>query len=244
MRSELIAETLSKVPILATLCPEDIRRLAVSSRQRDYRTGSPIVLQADINASMYVVVDGCVKVHRTTERGTDVVLAILGSNECFGELSFIDGLPRSAAVSALEDTKTIELTSAALQEAVLASPGLAWSLLKAVALRLRQQNSVVETLVTKDVSGRVAELLLRLSRHHGKPYTAIAAGAADKQLSSVVIALTLSQSDIGTFVGATRERVSRVMTGMRRNLIIDKEPGTGRILILNVAKLERMAEIA
>jgi len=244
MLKGLVADALSKVSLLSTLTSDDITNLARSARTRHYRANDPIVLQGDLSASMFVLVSGCVKVHRTSERGTDVVLAILGPAECFGELSFIDGLPRSAVVTAIDDTTIIELTAESIHIAVLASPGLAWSLLKALATRLREQNAVVETLVTRDVTGRVADLLLRLSRNHGCPMPSTRSiNVQDPAVIPIVITLPLSQSEIGTFVGATRERVSRVMADMRKNTIITRQPGTGRIVVLDRAKLERIVEI-
>lgn len=245
MHTDVIIASLSKVSLLANLRPEDLRHLASTARERVYRTGSSIVLQDDINASLFVIVSGCVKVHRTTERGLEVVLAILGPNEYFGELSFIDGLPRSAAVSAIENTRAIEVTSESLRTATLASRELAWDLLKVLAYRIRQQNIVVENLATRDVPGRIADLLLRLCQNHGRPYASsgnTARVAAPPSAEPTLIALALSQSEIGTLVGASREQVNRVMSTMKRNRIIDKDEATGRTVVLNRERLQKMVD--
>jgi CRP-like cAMP-binding protein len=232
---------LSSVKIFSTLTPEDLQSLAASARVRSYHTNDPIVLQGDISNAMFVLISGCVKVYRTSERGVDVVLALLQAPECFGEMSFIDGLPRSAGVTAIENTNVIELTADSVHQAVLNSPSLAWSLLTSVVLRFRDQNGVLESLVTKDVAGRVADLFLRLSLNHGERWVTLD-DSVRTPTEPIVIALSLSQSEIGKLIGATRERVSRIMAEMTREKIIAREQDTGRIIVLDRIRLERMAE--
>jgi len=188
---------------------------------------------------MFVITSGCVKAFRTTEQGVDVVVGVLGKGECFGEISAFDNLPRMVSLTAVSDTETIEIGADALLETVMASPGFACELLKVMSGKLRHQFSAYESLATKDVSARVAELLLRLSYKHGEPYTN---GHKPGNSAAIIIALSLTLNDIATCVGATRERVSRVVADIKRNEIITTCEDTKRIVVIDHEKLRQIAE--
>jgi len=167
----------------------------------------------------------------------------LGPDDSFGELSAVDNLPRMVSMTAIQDTDVVEISSEALHDAVMTSPGLAWALLRELSLKLRLQISCFETLATKDVAARVADLLLRLSRDHSAPLvTTQQCANQPPQPGATVISVSLSQGDIATFVGATSERVGHVMREMRANHLIGRDDDTKRIVVMDHAKLKQLAE--
>lgn len=205
-RSPDLAALLSQVPLFASLPDEARQTLAARMRRRRLPPATPILYRDDPAGAMYVIVGGRVKVHSATRNGDEVILAVLGAGAFFGEMSLLDGEARAADVSTLEPTEVAILEGAALHELVAAQPDVAWALLSALSRRVREQNRQMEMLMTRDVAGRVAALLLNLSGTQGRP-------APDGR--GVRIEASLTQSDIASFVGATRERVSRALSGFR-----------------------------
>jgi CRP/FNR family transcriptional regulator len=126
----------------------------------------------------------------------------------------------------LEATECIILEAAALQDSVSRHPALAWHLLRHLAKLVRESNDAVESLASRDVTGRVALLLLRLAENHGTPYTP--AGKA----SGTRIPITLTKTDIKSFVGATREHVTNIMNEFTKAGFITTDPATNHIVIL------------
>ncbi|HEY3331200.1 MAG TPA: Crp/Fnr family transcriptional regulator [Capsulimonadaceae bacterium] len=244
-------QQLALIPLFSKLAPQDLSIVAKYLRGQMYPEGAVIVERNQPGDSMYIIVDGLVKVHTTTESGAYVILGLLRSGEFFGEMSAIDGQTRSATVTAIEDTKALILDSTGFRSIVASSDTFAWTILQTLASRVRLQNDTLETLATRDVIGRVAKLLARLADRHGtslsrarnaKHATGVGTLAVKTAVEEpIVIELSLTQSDIAAFVGATRERVSQTMSMLRSTNIISREAGTGYIVIDKPNKLAQIA---
>jgi CRP-like cAMP-binding protein len=241
-------QQLAQVPLFSKLSNADLAIVAKHLRGQVYHAGSVIVERDQPGDSMFIIVEGLVKVHTTTASGADVILGLLRTGEFFGEMSAIDGRNRSATVTALEDTRVLILESDGFKSIVAASDSFAWTMLQSLAGRVRVQNDALESLATRDVIGRVSDLLIRLSKRHGsKPLTksinvsVSTIGGKPAPEEPVIIEIALTQSDIAAFVGATRERVSQTMSMLRSTGIISREPGTGHIVIEKPARLGQIA---
>ncbi len=118
--------------------------------------------EGDPGDRLYVVMEGKVKLHRTSPDGRENMLAVLGPGELIGELSLFDPGPRTATRTALTEVKLLGLGTAT-STWLNARPEVAAALLRAVARRLRKTNDQMSDLVFSDVPGRVARALLDLS---------------------------------------------------------------------------------
>lgn len=224
---------MARVPLFAGLAPEFLDTLACQMRRRRLPADTPIVYRGDPAGALYVIVRGRVKIHGSTASGGEVIFEVLGQGDFFGEMSLLDGKPRSADVSTLEPTELLLLEGEALRQTIEARPAVAWTLLGVLSQRLRAQNEQIEMLMTRDVAGRVAGLLARLAASQGVPLS------PDDQ--SVRVDVHLSQSDIAAFVGATRERVSRVLSGFRERDILAWDKETGCWIVRDYAALVKRA---
>jgi CRP/FNR family cyclic AMP-dependent transcriptional regulator len=228
------------IPLFAGLPQSDIEQLAARSRVRHYPAKTQIVWRGEPGDTLYVVQSGKVKVHSATENGSEVTIHILGQGACFGELSIIDESPRSADISTLEPTECLVLDGSSLREAIDRNPKLAWHLLRHLAGMVRRMSDSFETLASRDVPGRVAQLLLGLAEHHGKPWSGDPKNP--KQAHAVRIDVSLSRNDIKSFVGATREHVTRIMGDLARTGCVATDPATGQIVVLDYDKLARRVQ--
>ena len=116
---------LAHSPLLANLPEDALARLGSVARRRSYRRGEVIFHQGDPGDSLHFLIDGRVKVVLDAESGEEAVIAILGPGDCFGELSLIDGEPRSATVETLEAVQTLSLSRADFMAFVRANPQIA-----------------------------------------------------------------------------------------------------------------------
>jgi CRP-like cAMP-binding protein len=218
-----IAEFLATVPLLQGLDSVELSRLAELMRERSYPKGSVILFEDDPGDSLFVVRSGRVKVVLVGEDGREVILGILGPGEHFGELSLIDGQPRSAHVIAIEDTQLVVLRREDFRRRVEQSPALAWALLSALSKRLRRADEQIGRLVLLDVHGRIAKLLLDAAGPDG------------------VIEKRLTHQTIAHMIGASRETVSRAMREFQdRGLIAVHRR---QITVADRAGLERSAQV-
>jgi CRP/FNR family transcriptional regulator, cyclic AMP receptor protein len=209
---------LATVPLLSRIAPDDLRRFADVTREKQYPKGSVILFEDDPGDSLFIVRSGRVKVVLVAEDGREVILGVLGVGEHFGELSLIDDQPRSAHVIAMEDSVLLVLRRDDFRQRVEATPVVAWALLSELSRRLRRADGKIGGLVLLDVPGRIAHLLLDVAEEGG-------AETIDKPLTHQVIA---------QMIGASRETVSRTMrefqdAGLiavhRRRITIRDRPG-------------------
>lgn len=193
--SEQAAEFLASVPLFSHLSPEELRRVGDVTREQRYGRGDTIVSAAEPGDALFVVRTGRVKVVLHADGGREAILGVLGVGEHFGELSLIDGQPRSASVVALDLAVLLVLRREDFRRQVETSPALAWTLLAELSRRLRQADGKIGGLALLDVPGRIARLLIELSAEHG----------------SDTMHRPLTHQLIAQMIGATRETVSRVL---------------------------------
>ena len=217
-----ISDFLATVPLLQGLDGAELTRLGELMRERSYPKGSIILFEDDPGDSLFIVRAGRVKVVLVGEDGREVILTILGPGEHFGELSLIDGQPRSAHVIAIEDTQLLVLRREDFRKRVEQSPALAWALLTALSRRLRRADEQIGRLVLLDVHGRIAKLLLDAAGPDG------------------VIEKRLTHQTIAQMIGASRETVSRAMREFQERGLIGVQ--RRQISIADRAGLQRAAQ--
>ena len=201
---------LQKIPMFAALPEVQLERLARMAVPRKAARHATIVRAGDSTDSLFVIVSGGAKVLNRDEEGREVILTLLGTGECFGEMGMIDGSPRSADVIADENCELLLIAKRDFVAALAENFELCLDIMKSLVLRLREANRKIESLALMDVYGRVAKLLL--------DFSAVENGRR-------VIRRKVSKQDMAKMVGASREMVSRVMKDLEGRGYIRVEPG-------------------
>ncbi len=132
--------------LFSELEDRDLDRLAEYAENRHFPVGHLIVREGSSeieHLGLYVIISGQVDIVRRTGEGTQLRLAVLGPGDCFGELSVIDGQPRSASATALEDVECLTLTAIDFREFLESSPKIAHNLLKVIVKRLRTTDAMI-----------------------------------------------------------------------------------------------------
>ena len=217
---------LARVPLFADLDDESLKELSAVARKRVFRQGEVIFHRDDPGQVLYIVKEGKVKIALTSPDGQEVSLTVFGAGECFGELSILDGEPRSADAVALERVELYALQRQDFVNVVMSHPKIAIQVMKVISQRLRQADQQIEDLLFLDVYGRVAKKLLELSEVHGVPTT-----------QGVRIELRLTQQELASMVGASRESVNKVMGYFtdKRYIMTDKH----KITLMKLADLRK-----
>lgn len=190
---------LKRVPLFSGLTDSQIERLAAGSVRRSFPKGRTIVAEGEPSQSLYVLLSGRAKVQRSDTEGKEVILAVLGPGECFGEMSLIDDAPRSASVITIESCDFMSINKESFKSMLVTSPEISMRIMKGLVKRLREADKKIETLALLDVYGRVARVLLDFSEQVG----------ADR-----IVRNKLPRQEIAKMIGASREMVSRVMKGL------------------------------
>jgi CRP/FNR family cyclic AMP-dependent transcriptional regulator len=130
--TDAVVEMLQKAPLWSGLTERELKVVARSFRELKYKTGDVIVRKGEAGVGFYLIADGNVEV-----RSDGRVLSKLGPGQYFGEMSLLDGQPRSADVVALEPLRCLALTSWSFKSMVSEHPKMALKLLQESVRRLR-----------------------------------------------------------------------------------------------------------
>ena len=191
---------LRRVPLFEVLKDDDLEAVARVTITRSYDKDQVIILAEEEGDALFIIADGQVKVSIVSEDGREVILSLLGEGAVFGELSLLDGKPRSANVVATQDTKLYMVRRADFLQLIYKVPQIAVGLLAELAARLRKTDRKIEGLALLDVTSRISETLLQL---------------ADEQGSETKFGVSLEErpthQQLASMSGTTRETVSRVL---------------------------------
>ncbi|HET9956008.1 MAG TPA: Crp/Fnr family transcriptional regulator [Polyangiaceae bacterium] len=196
----LRAADLSAVELFSGLTSDALDAVLAKSAVCHFARGELALLQGTRSGELHVVVSGAFKASSLTEGGSAVTLAIMGRNEVFGEMAFLDGGTHSANVAALIGSRTLRISASVLESLAEQHPRLRAYLAKVLTARLRRLSTASERMAVDDVTARLARQLLELSERFGAP-----------DAGGTRIMLELPQQELAELVGATRERVNRVL---------------------------------
>jgi CRP-like cAMP-binding protein len=188
----------------ARLDAADAAALTALGRSRTYAPKSVLFFEGDDAHEVLILRSGLVKVSASGLDGREVVLDVLGAEEILGELSAIDGEPRSATATALTQTSVTVIGIERFRLFVSERPSVAVKLLQAVSERLRGTSRRQVEFGTVDGLGRVCARLVDLMARYG---TVDQAGVA--------IRTPLSQQEIGSWAGLSREAVVKALHALR-----------------------------
>jgi CRP/FNR family cyclic AMP-dependent transcriptional regulator len=220
--------SLTSVPLFRGLPAEALARLAERLRRRVFPAGSSVITAQEPGEGLYILLAGSVKIFLDEADGAEVTLAFLGPGDSVGEMSLVDRAGRSANVVTREESVLLWMDRATFTELLRDYPALTENLVRELAARLRSANDMIRALTTLDVGGRVARELLVLADQYGQ-----------SEPAGTRIALALNQREIADIVGATRERVNRVLVALKRQGTISVDP-RHRITLHDREALRRM----
>jgi CRP/FNR family cyclic AMP-dependent transcriptional regulator len=184
--------------------PRDLQALVELGQERRYRKGAYLMLQGDPLRTVHLFIEGWAKVVLTTAAGHNVLLTILGPADLVGDFEALGGVARSASVVALEPVTTRVVTDAQFLEYLAAHPQAALDLLRTFIHRIRVADRRRIEAGLLDTPHRLGSLLLMLAERHGRPTA-----------HGTTIAIALSQEELSSMIGASRDSVTRALTALR-----------------------------
>ena len=211
--------------------PENLSaQLFAGAASRHLEAGKALFLAGDTGDGCYRLEQGLVKVIITSPRGEERILAILGPGAIVGELSVIDGGPRSASVIAIKPCELSFVSRAAFKECTQQYPEIYHYLVDVLAARLRETDDALVAASFLTVKSRLARALLELAKFLGE----------EEASGRVLIRHKVSQSDLAAMAGVARENVSRALSDWKRRRLVTRS--TGYYCIHDIATLKRAVD--
>lgn len=179
--------------------PEARQALVQSAHRLSLKAGQQLFEHGDAGGSMFVVITGLIEVSISTAEGRKISLNILMPGQCFGEVSMIDGLARTADATAAADSQLLAIPREAFLASARQFPELGLAMAEVLCERVRWISDSVEDYAVLPLDRRLARRLLILFERFG---------GSDGTLD-------ISQSDVADFAGATRESINKILVHWR-----------------------------
>lgn len=193
-------EFLKKVPIFSELSSKDMERIAVVAHRRTYPKEQLIMIEEESGQTLFILMNGQVKISRIGEEGREVILAVMSSGDFFGEMSLLDGQSRSANVTVMQNSEMLLIHRDDFLNLLRECPSIAINLLKELAGRIRKSDTQIKSLSLKNSTGKVTSMLIRLAEDIGI-----------RDGEKVTIKHLPTQQDLANMAGTSRETISRII---------------------------------
>lgn len=177
------------------LSAEELRAISAHAQTRAFPRSAVVLNEGDRTDSLYIILEGRVKAFVSDPDGKEVVLSTQGAGEYFGEMALDEG-PRSASIMTLEPSRFLVVPKSDFKDFLIKNPAVAVRVIEKLIHRVRSLTENVKSLALMDVYGRIARLLLEL---------------AVERDGRLVISERLTQKDIASRIGASREMVSLIL---------------------------------
>jgi CRP/FNR family transcriptional regulator len=221
---------LKNTKLFEDLSPEELDQLSKITPYKRFAAGDIIYHMEDPADAVYFIRDGMVKISMYFPNGKEMILAILGQYDIFGELLLLPSERRPNQAEAVMDTTLIVLPERDFQRLLQQQPRIAMKFMQVMTTQLWQAQSRFAEVGAFDAPGRLANLLLRLANDFGVPGE-----------RGTVIDLNLTQQDLAKMIGATRETVSHCLARLLEYGAVRRRRAP---ITVNVEKLEQFLDEA
>ena len=204
-------EALVACRLFADMDGPSLDLVAAALRPRRFRRGETIFHAGDPGDSLFIVGEGAVKITIPSDDGSEpAILTTLGPGEFFGELSLLDGAPRSATAVAIDGVEAQVLRRDAFDAVIDATPAVRRALLEALAHEIRRLTAQIEDLHFLDLPGRLARHLLR---------TIVSTSGLDVDDPQALVGerrvpWPFTQAELAGMIGGSRQSVNRLLADL------------------------------
>lgn len=216
----------TKAPIFSMLDKEQIGEVTSLIVRRKYKKGQIIFFEGDVSDKFYIINKGKIKIYKYTKEGKEQILYILSEGDFMGYLNLLKKSKFEFNAEALEDVGVCILTKDNFDNILKKTPEISLKILENLHDRIVSLEDLVQRLSTKDIEARIAGILVSFARDFG-----------EMQGNEIVIDSPLSREEMANYIGVTRETISRKLTSMQDDGIIQLI-GNKKIAIKNLEYLK------
>jgi CRP-like cAMP-binding protein len=217
---------LRKHPFFCDLDPEALDQLCRYAKHTTLKRGATIFSKGDPGNSLFAVISGTVKMSVSSADGRSAIFNLIGAGEIFGEIALLDGLGRSADVTANTNCEVFIIDRREFIPFVRSQPALAMKFIELLCTRLRRTSDQVEQIILQNLAGRLASALIRLTEKH--------------KLAPGGRTIAITQQEISEMVGMTRESINKQLRVWATRNWVRLEHGA--IVVLDAGPLQALAE--
>lgn len=218
---EIIAETI----LFSGLNERELERVGKVALEKDFAKGQSVFVEGEEGTGFYIVSRGLVKIYKISMDGKEQILHIMGPGDPFGEVPVFSGQRFPANAETLTESDLLFFPRHDFVDLIAHYPSLAMNMLSVLSARLRQFTIQIENLTLREVPARLAAYLIYV---------------ADRDKQAKAVTLDISKGQLASLLGTVPETLSRALTNMKNNGLIQTQGNT--IVLLKRNELEELAE--
>lgn len=217
---------LGKIPYFSGLSELELQVIAQIMTERTYRRGSILFMEGEFGEAVHFVMEGSVKIYKTSEEGREHILYFAHPGDIFAEVILFNEVNYPATALAVEDCRIATIRNEDLEKVLIEHPSMAVAIIKVLNKRLINAQARVKSLALENTHSRTAEILLRLAEERGI-----------KTEEGIELDLNISRQELANMIGTTRETVTRVLTSFKKYNAIDMNRS-----IIRIKSLDKLRE--
>jgi CRP-like cAMP-binding protein len=199
---------------------EEFEEAGLRAVERRFSPKDTIFTPGDPDDQLYFLLSGTVRLYKIYGDYKEATTALLKNEGVFGKLNLVEGRWQDVFAEAVTEARVASIQKASIEQVIKSDPGFALKLFSAFSERLRQSDEVIESLLHREVSTRLATLLINLGERFG-----------EENGVGMLIDVRLTHQDLANMIASTREAVSKVMSEFQRDGLIESR--NRRVVIIN-----------
>lgn len=201
-------QILKRFSLFSSLSDEDLVPILPQFKTRKYRKGQILFIEGEIGSQVYFLLEGQVKLSKTLPNGDEQILDWCGPKDSLAEILLVEPGSYPATAEALKESTVLVLSNQGMVKILESNPRLAVALIRKLNMRLRMNQEFIRVLTSRSTAGILAMLLLRLAKPATSPGQPIYYDA------------TLTNKDLASMIGTSRELVNRTLNQWKKSGII------------------------
>ena len=218
------------VPIFSTLSEEELNSVVSLIIRKQFSKGEVLMQEGSNLEGLVIISKGQVKAFRNTHEGREQILYIFSQGDFFGEKNLLRRQEAKYSVEALEATNICMIKKEDFEKLLSSYTEISLKILEELCNRLERLENTIESMGSKNVEARVNSVLLEFADKYGISHQ-----------KGILVELPLSREGIANYIGLTRETVSRKMSLLQEEGIVELL-GNKKVVILNKKALEQSTE--
>lgn len=214
MPNSEVFKILKEMPIFQNLSDEHLSLISEGFKIHRVKKGRIIFYQSDESTDLYIILDGAVKACLLDPDGKELILNLFKKGDFFGELSLLDGRPRSATIIATENSIIGVLKREHFLRLLKNNPMIAISILSALVERIRMTDEMLGAMAFLDVRRRIVKILLNIAEKEG-----------EKTKDGLIKIRRITHRELASLTGASREAVTKAMKVLKFKDILKEQEG-------------------
>lgn len=224
MKIEDIKKLLSRFTIFRDLNDFELTKITDISIVREWKKNSHVFLQGDPQENVYFIYDGKIKIYKSDVSGKEQIVNIMKKGDMFPHVGFFRKGEYPAFAEVLEQSTLIAIPITKFDSVLIENPELCIKVFKVLGEKIVDLQNRLEEQILNNTYEQIVKLLIRLAKNHGKP----------REDGTILLKSEFTNKDLANMIGTTRETISRTLTKMKKDELIEVDGENNMILDIEI----------